>query len=133
MVLQIMLHPDRAGSFHRCVRKAPPKGGGKGEILKTLIFEPGEVVTLKGRELEAVQKDLAKGALVEVEKDDRNKWRPKQVAKEEEETVTIPKSEYEALLECAANAREMKDAAKAEGAREAIAAGSNGNGEHAQG
>ncbi len=119
---QIMLHPNHAGSFRRCVRKAPPKTGGTGEILKTLIFKPGEVMTLKGRELEAVGNDIAKGALVEVEKDDRDKWRPKASAKPE--TMEITLEEYE---------RDISEA-EARGSRSALTSPGNngdGNGKHA--
>ena len=78
----VMLKPTHPGPFRRCVRskpKRPPKGGPvpPGTIRRTLVFDPGDVVELRGADLAAVAGDLGT-ALLEVEEDEEKpgRWRP---------------------------------------------------------
>lgn len=66
---RVMLTPGLVAPFRRCVRNR------KGKPVKTLVFEPGEVLTMQGRDLDAVSGDIG-AALVEVEETDA-KGRPR--------------------------------------------------------
>jgi hypothetical protein len=59
MAKTLMLRRGRSGPFCRNVRKKD------GQIVKRLVFSPGEPLTLGGRDLAAVEDDIGK-ALVEV-------------------------------------------------------------------
>lgn len=120
---QIMLHRDRTESFRRCVRRALKKDQtGRGEVLRTLVFEPGKPVELNATDFKAIEDDLKKGIIVEVMKDERGRIRP--VKKAKPETIDITLEDYE------------RDIAEAEArGRQNLVATSNGdgNGEHAPG
>lgn len=81
---RVMLRQSAAGAFRRSVRQRRTKSpGDQGEIIKTLIFEPGMPVTLNEKEFAAVADDLGH-ALVEVEMERRPDGgeRPRQVTPE---------------------------------------------------
>lgn len=120
---QIMLHRDRTETFRRCVRKSLGKDEtGKGKVIKALVFPPGDVVEVKGRDLDAIKEDLKKGVIVEVAKDDRGRFKP--VKKAKPDTVELTLEEFD---------REIAEA-EARGGRNALSSVSSngdGNGEHA--
>jgi hypothetical protein len=77
---RVMLTPGRVGPLRRSVRDA------KGKITNTLVFEAKTPLQLKRLELEAVQRDLRRGTLVEVELD--HKDRPRVVGNAAEDDGT---------------------------------------------
>ena len=76
-----MLRRNWPGQFHRSMRKPPGKKSNQpGEVVRMLVFNPGEVVELDAAEFAAVQADIGI-SLIEVEAeireaDGRVRYRP---------------------------------------------------------
>ncbi len=89
----------KSGTFRRSVRNS------KGKIAKMLEFPAGEVVSVNGRDFDAIAPDIEKGALVEVTTED-GKVRPVKVPVAEPFEMTREQHQHDV------------DEARADGVRE---------------